>query len=94
MDASFLRPAQYFHNLSMASLWNGMMESRAGHSRSASSSGGGNWDEIRFTFVPFLLGNVFVLLTRSPVQHCKKDAAGRGQVSFLPWERAKAILAS
>lgn len=79
MDASLLHPAHYFHNLSMVSLRNG--------DKMAVTC----WpqpllpvrDEIRFTFLPFLLGNLFVLLTRSLVQGCKKDAAGR-RTSELP----------
>lgn len=62
-----------WHPCGMGTRW----QSRAGHSSSGSSSGGGRRDEIRFTSVPLLLGNLLVLLTRSPVQGCKRDAARR-----------------
>lgn len=69
-----------WHPCGMGTRW----QSRAGHSHSCSSSGGGIRDEIRFTSVPFLPGNLFVLLTRSPVPGCKRDAAGRRRSKLPP----------
>lgn len=73
---SLLPPAQYFHNLLMASQRRDKMVTMLclQSLRFFQQGRRSGWDRINFFF---LLGNWFVLLLRSPVQHCRRDAAGR-----------------